>query len=1121
MKCKNCGAKVNKKIQFCGNCGCEISKKKNNKITKKARAVIACVCCLVVIISGTIGGFYLKNKSNTVGNDADNSNYVMLNEGFTDVKVTDEDSALAAINDVKDIIGINDVNTELKTQRVDTIDETTYYRFQQYYNDIPVCGKNINMPVYADGKVAGLTSNYYVLNNDLPTETMASNADIEKSLKKHFDNKDIILEQLDDSQLVYYITEDNKAVLVYELNDSVAGYTVFVDAISGEIISSNSLFSYESAEVQSEDGEVKAIGWMNEDGSYHLYNDEHKISVFDFSSIKEVSEEWNFKDLGIDTIYSPDNKFDKKAVQLMNYLCVFDDYFKNLGDVGFYQIHAAVNDCIGTNARAGGTFDRGGTNLRFGALMVGIDRNMNDVDIIAHEYTHMVSKSLLDLDGMEASAINEGFSDIFGEILQEYLYGEIDWKHDGRNLADPENKKNEQCYPASVEYLEKAKKNGDNYYIKGNYLFGGEVEDFSHFASTIISHTAYLMWNGIDDEKSKKISTDELAKLWYNSLFLMPSNPIFSSCRNAVELSARIMMNNSQLTSEQYSCIKEAFDMVGIDKASYTYKDTVKNDFDLKVLNSKGTDDLTFNYKIYDFSDNSKRFTKFFEFVKKDYEDFKIDEGTLSKGEKRLSISDGLYCIELTETDTNEQSEPIFCRIVVDGSNDNSVDEVVIRTDFDDVTTVVLNKEEDKLPDEVFGDYIFSSGAGAWSTELTINSDLSFSGVYQNTDNDEIVICEFTGNFSDVNQVDDYTYKMTLETLTSKYEEGYTYKENNITYECVEQPYGINDGKEFYVYLKGREAKDLSEEFLVWINSGYIENANDLPLSYTCIRNTKYDYGFVKYDNENLNISDIINEAGLFAWNWFYNNSHTDKSQVVNQYNKEWNTNINYELISETSVNSKNDLIELTKRHFNENTTNELMSLKMWLEKDNRLYVSQTEGIGDWLVDKYDVVVKKESATKYILQITGYSGEEIIAPQHDVYLEYVGGYWVLNEIFAFGSKIEITVLDSSEKESISEIHSNDIITVTGKLKTEKYEINSENSGVAIILDLENPIKYKLYDDFLGYNGEEYTIDSLQISINESEYKLYKDKTITVSGNVIFAHTGHHQRQIVLNNCVIK
>lgn len=155
----------------------------------------------------------------------------------------------------------------------------------------------------------------------------------------------------------------------------------------------------------------------------------------------------------------------------------------------------------------------------------------------------------------------------------------------------------------------------------------------------------------------------------------------------------------------------------------------------------------------------------------------------------------------------------------------------------------------DELPDEVFGNYVFSSGVGGWSTELTINSDLTFSGTYCHSSyQDPVTICEFTGNFSDVEKIDDYTFKMTLETLIPKHEEGYTYEENDIVYKCVEVPYGIDDGKEFYVYLEGRETNDLSEEFLTWVNYGYIENANEIPLSSICIRNAKYDYGFVKLD---------------------------------------------------------------------------------------------------------------------------------------------------------------------------------------------------------------------------------------------------------------------------------
>ena len=69
------------------------------------------------------------------------------------------------------------------------------------------------------------------------------------------------------------------------------------------------------------------------------------------------------------------------------------------------------------------------------------------------------------------------------------------------------------------------------------------------------------MWNGIDGNDSLRVSTEELAELWYRAVLMMPSDCDFATCRKLVEYAAKSMKN---LTNEQRSCVSEAFDEVGI-----------------------------------------------------------------------------------------------------------------------------------------------------------------------------------------------------------------------------------------------------------------------------------------------------------------------------------------------------------------------------------------------------------------------------------------------------------------------------------------------------------------------------------------------------------------------------
>ena len=143
----------------------------------------------------------------------------------------------------------------------------------------------------------------------------------------------------------------------------------------------------------------------------------------------------------------------------------------------------------------------------------------------------------------------EGLSDIFGELVESWHKEEVpDWTftETNRNMADPESGKHPWKYQG--EYWADTDNDSDD--------CGGV-----HTNSTVISHAAYLMWNGIDGNSAQKLSTDELAELWYRAMLMMPSDCDFTQCRRLVEYAAKSLEG---LTDKQRECVSEAFDEVGI-----------------------------------------------------------------------------------------------------------------------------------------------------------------------------------------------------------------------------------------------------------------------------------------------------------------------------------------------------------------------------------------------------------------------------------------------------------------------------------------------------------------------------------------------------------------------------
>lgn len=132
-------------------------------------------------------------------------------------------------------------------------------------------------------------------------------------------------------------------------------------------------------------------------------------------------------------------------------------------------------------------------------------------------------------------------------------------------------------------------------------------------------------------------------------------------------------------------------------------------------------------------------------------------------------------------------------------------------------------KTSSKLPFESMR-FSFCSGASSWSTELVLNGDGTFTGNYMDNDinsfSDEYpdgtaYVCEFSGNFKNITKIDDHTYSLTLDDVITAKEFGEEWIEDSIKY-IASPPYGIYDGREFYLYTPDVPTNSLDKIFLGW-----------------------------------------------------------------------------------------------------------------------------------------------------------------------------------------------------------------------------------------------------------------------------------------------------------------
>ena len=160
-------------------------------------------------------------------------------------------------------------------------------------------------------------------------------------------------------------------------------------------------------------------------------------------------------------------------------------------------------------------------------------------------------------------------------------------------------------------------------------------------------------------------------------------------------------------------------------------------------------------------------------------------------------------------------------------------------------------EKELTLPDAFPMEMSFLSGAGGWSTGITLKPDGTFVGSYSDSEmgiigdgypNGTVYVCEFTGKFDIVEKIDKTSYSLKLADITTIDVEGKEWISDGIKY-IASVPYGLEEGKDFVLYTPDKKLDDLSEGFLSWWPLRY-DAEEYSTLSVYGLHNLETDYGF-------------------------------------------------------------------------------------------------------------------------------------------------------------------------------------------------------------------------------------------------------------------------------------
>lgn len=152
-------------------------------------------------------------------------------------------------------------------------------------------------------------------------------------------------------------------------------------------------------------------------------------------------------------------------------------------------------------------------------------------------------------------------------------------------------------------------------------------------------------------------------------------------------------------------------------------------------------------------------------------------------------------------------------------------------------------------------DFMFASGTGGWSTVITVNRDGSFYGDFRDSEMGDrgegysqgtVYQCAFSGRFDNVEQLDEYSYKMTLVEFFMEQIPGEEWFEDDFRF-VASDPYGLTAmggeiATEYILYLPNTPKTHVSEDFLIWWPYRFDEAAAEgTLLSYAIMNVSTYD----------------------------------------------------------------------------------------------------------------------------------------------------------------------------------------------------------------------------------------------------------------------------------------
>lgn len=547
MLCNKCGRKINCKKPRCKKCGEKIILEEVGKMSnistasvnretvvvsaektvpkkKKFAVVYAAVGLAVIAIVCTLLLIFLPGnfKNNEAPKIADNTIYI--NCTGSEIGVKNKDDALKAINDLKEVFGIDD-NDAFELLGEYSTDVGTFYQFEQVFNKVPVYGSGITVAADKDGNVFSISGKYIKIDKEFNTKPKNDEEKIKKLLIDKYDDS-----KCSDPELVVYVTKD-ETILAYKAE--VVGYRE-----NDEFIARNIIID--------ENGDE-----LSDENALYFNPDDGETSEKTPSPSPETTAEPTPTSTPTEST-PPKNNTDKKEFSI--YKADDENWYKK-GEHKPIEDYDEVSESILNNLENASGFFKGiDSQLKMDEISVYIHEKVKEIDVEddedeveyetpdtgvfeISEGKEFYFKNLVGECQLISFAIEEGKAPSADCVAHEYAHAVID-KNTAGNLSD------KLCEDYAKVFAALANDN---------------IKNLKPDDNTPLLNTACQM-------RDKGVDSKTLAKIWYNSLFVLPADADVDDCITALKIISEKVLENEEQKIMVFAVLnsdKKVYEMVG------------------------------------------------------------------------------------------------------------------------------------------------------------------------------------------------------------------------------------------------------------------------------------------------------------------------------------------------------------------------------------------------------------------------------------------------------------------------------------------------------------------------------------------------------------------------------